>query len=177
MREGIMIRTALAALLAMAFTTAASAAPDKGPAPDAPYRFVGYSSNAPSDLVTGGVGLPALYAACQDPVTGFGPAARMCTTEEFLRSPNIEGTPTVSLAAWIYPTIIGFTTDSGADFSAALDYSGLAVRVGEAGPADAWTCRGWSGSGISGLDVDEKGVIRAQSCGVARMVTCCAPAQ
>jgi hypothetical protein len=176
-----MTRTALAALFALAMivavTTAASAAPDKAPPADAPYRFVGYSSSAPSDLVTGGVGLPTLYAACQDSVTGFGPAARMCTTEEFLRSPNIEGTPTVALAAWIYPSIIGFTTDSGADFSAALDFSGLAVRVGEAGPADAWTCRGWSSTGFTGLDVDEKGVIRAQSCGVARMVTCCAPAQ
>ena len=168
--------------IGLLFSSSTVAAPQKSPPADAPYRFVGYSSSEPADLVLGSVGLPALYAACQDPVTGFGPDARMCTTEEFLRSPNIEGTPTAILAAWIYPTIIGFAagnTASGSDFSTALDFSGLAVRdVGEAGPADFWTCRGWSGTGgFTGLDIDEKGVIRAQGCNVARMVTCCAPAQ
>ena len=72
----------------------------------APYRFVGYSSSVPADLVTGEVGLPPLYAACQDAMTGFGPAARMCTTEEFMASPNID-VPTAT-NAWISPTIIGF---------------------------------------------------------------------
>ena len=55
---------------------------------EAPYRFVGFSD--PTNLLTGGPGLPALYDACQDPVTGFGPEARMCSTQEFILSTNID---------------------------------------------------------------------------------------
>ena len=98
--------------------------PEGPPGPaggDVPYRFVGFSSSEDADLVAGDEGLPALYAACQD---SFEPDARMCTTEEFLRSPNIEGTQDVALKAWIHPTIIGFTTDSITEFYGALDYSG-----------------------------------------------------
>ncbi len=151
--------------IGLLFSSSTVAAPQKSPPADAPYRFVGYSSSEPADLVLGSVGLPALYAACQDPVTGFGPDARMCTTEEFLRSPNIEA-PTVD--AWIYPTIIGF------DGTTVLDlFSGeFTTALGD------FTCgRGWTDSGARGLVVTDSGGSGRQFCNVARQVTCCAPAQ
>ena len=57
----------VAAAIGLLLSWSAAAAPSKSSPPaDAPYRFVGYSSSAPADLVAGGVGLPDMYAACQE---------------------------------------------------------------------------------------------------------------
>ncbi len=157
--------------------------PEGPPGPaggDVPYRFVGFSSSEAVDLVAGDEGLPTLYAACQDAGTGFGPDARMCTTEEILRSPNIEGTQDVTLKAWIYPTIIGFTAGANVSdmaFSTVLDFSGLTERgQDEVVAAHAWTCTDWTG-GPSGLSIDEKARFQKTSCNESNMVTCCARAK
>jgi len=136
-REKVMTRYWAIGLLTVGLLPlpwSAVAAPQKDPKADAPYRFVGYSSSEEADLVTGEFGLPPLYAACQD-LTGFGPAARMCTTEEFMTSPNID-VPTAT-NAWISPTIIGF------DGTTAVDFSGV-----EASP-DLFICLGPNGNWTS----------------------------
>ncbi len=153
--------------IGLLFSWSTVAAAPKSPSADAPYRFVGYSSSAPADLVDGGAGLPTFYARCQDPVTGFGPDARMCTTEEFFRSPNIE-VPTPVINAWIRPIFVGYASANGLT---ALDVSG---RVGN--PLSL-TCSAWTDDAGVGLVVADNGGFRTLTCGVARQVTCCAPAQ
>ena len=149
--------------IALLFSSSAVAAPQKSPPTDAPCRFVGYSSSTPADLVAGTGGLPPLYAACQDPMTGFGPDARMSTTKEFVESPNIDVPTPVN--AWIYPTFIGY------DGTTALDFSGIK------GPPDELTCGAWT-SDVGGLIVNNIGGFRrVGTCTTPRQVTCCVPTQ
>ena len=154
--------------LLFSWSTVAAAPKSPSADADAPYRFVGYSSDAPADLVFGSVGLPTFYARCQDPVTGFGPDARMCTTEEFFRSPNIE-VPTPVINAWIHPVFVGA---AGSPLTA-LEFSGRTTTGHD------FSCAGWTAGagGSNGLTVQDNGGFSTQTCGVARQVTCCAPAQ
>ena len=72
---------AVLALVAM-LVSAQAAKPEKPIAPPSGvFEFVGFSSG----MVDGGVGIFAINAACQ---ADFGPDARMCTSEEFWRSPG-----------------------------------------------------------------------------------------
>ena len=154
----------LAAVGLLLSWSAVAAPPQSSPSADAPYRFVGYSSN----LVAGDVGLPTLYAACQDL---FGPEAMMCTSEEFIRSPNIYAPGAAN--AWLRPTFVGFDNANGA---AALDVSGLIDQ-----PNSNFTCRAWTTVIYTGLVVTADGGIASTiveaECVVPRQVTCCAPLQ
>ncbi len=140
---------------------------------EAPYRFVGFSD--PTNLLVGGPGLPALYDACQDSVTGFGPEARMCSTREFILSTNVDF-PTAT-HAWIRPTIVG----SGGGLM--LDISGHSENT--VPNSIDFTCRGWTkifaGSGLvvrgMGVGTQSPGGISLSGCEQLGQVTCCAPLQ
>lgn len=65
------------------------------------YRFAGYSD----DPTTGNAGgIIGMHSICQET---FGSDARMCTSEEFWRSPAI-APPAPASASWIQPSFIAF---------------------------------------------------------------------
>ena len=142
-------RTILLAGVAAAMTvTSAFASSD--------IKFVGYSTQT----VFGDSGFVTMHQACQE---DFDKHSRMCTTEEFFKSPTAEGT---AIPAWIHPVVM----PDGGDFTS---------------PQGTANCFGWNevlfpGTAIptTGAVVRSNGTIDAGSdstflCSVARPVTCC----
>lgn len=70
------------------------------------YRFVGFTA-ARTD--GGAYGHPGIYALCQNE---FGSAARLCATDEFFKSTNVEAPPFEPIwLAWVEPHIIAAYPD------------------------------------------------------------------
>ena len=102
--------------------------------------------------------------ACQaESPDGFGPDAKMATSQEFLDSPNA-AIPEDADGAWIRPTVVAANADGVVDVSGTLGSGSL-------------SCAGWNGSG-AGLHVSVTGGISGRSCLVVlAQVACSAPAQ
>lgn len=122
---------------------------------DAPYRFVGFTTGT----TNGGAGYIGLYALCQ---ADYGPDAKACTSNEYLRSVNATGPAN---AAWLLPTVVGGSFNEGG-----FDYSGVGVE----------TCGGWNrvSGGDFGLSVlGPQGGLGRSACSSVLPVTCCALAE
>jgi len=139
------------------------------------YRFVGYSTATTTGNAGGFVGI---YQICQNE---FGPMARMCTTEEFFKSPNIEDPPLAGQgAAWVEPHFIAaFPNPSDPTKTVFVEaFSGKMIT-----PANL-RCGGWtlSGDTIDGTVIrrsfnnDTPGVtVTTAVCDGNLHVTCCIP--
>jgi len=81
------------------------------------FHFVGYSSGTTVGSKLDGIfGMNTL---CQ---ASFGSSARMCTTEEYLTSPQLPS-PTPPVNGWVAPHIVGFFFDTSNSIQICLDYS------------------------------------------------------
>ena len=133
------------ALLSVVVTSTALAKPPAGdpPPPSHIYRFAGFSTGTER----GGAGIPAMYATCQ---VDFGDSARMCTVEEYFRSPNAQHS---DQNAWVQ------------------DIDSFRLNSGE-------SCIGWSGQSTTnfGLTIGPSRITTA-SCNPPRPITCCTPLQ
>ena len=136
-----------AALVAMMMAGPAHARGERfEPPPSGVFEFVGFSTGT----VDGSVGVLAMHAACQ---TDFGADTRMCTSEEYFRSPGAADPGSDS--AWVH----------GA--AAVSFFSNVAAQ----------NCNGWNDNSSTrrGLTVQENGIVNTDDsfCNVARPVTCC----
>ena len=124
------------------------------------YEFVGFSA----DTATGGVGIPAMNAACQ---AVYGDQARFATTAEYLNSPDAVVPPPG--VGWIKPVV------AAGDGVNATDVSGVVgVDAGDL------SCSGWSTSSPtrSGMVVTPLGALAATGgafCNNSNFVACSAP--
>lgn len=133
------------------------------------YRFEGYSSS----MVQGDAGFVGLHSACQ---ADFGPEARACFSEEFVRSTNIVAP--LGDGAWVMPVIVAAAGDGVFEGGQGervwgYDFAGIRVR------ASRMSCGGWSINSTSqfqrGLHVTSNGAVRPASCDSTLRVTCCTP--
>jgi hypothetical protein len=139
------------------------------------YRFVGFSSAT----TTGDAGGPlGMHTICQ---RSFGPDARMCTTEEFWKTPPTDNTLEDSTSGWIQPVIIATYFDPTAPEGSQqiyVEYSGIRARA-ETGsaPTRYFSCGQWSNDKVQGLTVTSSGRVSIGDCGPdAQHVSCCRPA-
>lgn len=133
------------------------------------YRFAGYSTDATTGSAGGIIGM---HSICQDT---FGPNARMCTTEEFWRSPRL-ATPGPTTVAWVNPTIAVVYYDANADHPVCIDYSGKQFYSCD---DDTTRCDQWRAEGASfyGTIVQSStGQVTDLECSTSLPVTCCLPA-
>ena len=142
----------LVALVAVAVPAQAQRFEKFIPPPSGVFEFVGFSSGT----VDGTVGVLAMHATCQ---ADFGPDVRMCTSEEYWRSPSAaDPGPT---PAWVHP--------SPGPGASGRDFSGATVS-----DVDLRSCGGWTGINGTGLAIGQNGSTLAVFCNEARPVTCCA---
>jgi hypothetical protein len=127
-----------------------------------PFQIVGVTST--SHL--GGEGVRTFTLACQ---ADYGPAARMCTSEEVLQTVVW---PVIEADAWVRPVFVSTSGIGGAE----VDVSGVK------GDSQYMSCYGWNDSTInySGMTVTTAGAIRFSDvmgnglrCDVPRRVACC----
>ncbi len=145
-----MLRVLLsAALVAMIMAGPAHARFERfEPPPSGVFEFVGFSIGT----VDGAAGILGMHSTCQ---ADFGPDSRMCTVEEYWRSPSA-ASPGLT-PAWLHP--------------------GGVVFLRSAVTGD---CRGWSSTDSSGAVVRENvglgNIVQVVEllCDIARPVTCCA---
>ncbi len=134
-----------------------SCAPQYVGSPSCPYQWVGITSVA----FTGsgnGQGFVGMTSQCR---VDFGPGARMCRSDEILRSDTLN--PNVAAGGcWVRPTyqpgFVGGVLDSSGTI---IDNSLLA-------------CRGWTATAAGGLTLTPGGFI-AGECSNAKPVACCKP--
>lgn len=132
------------------------------------YRFVGFSD----DATTGDAGgIQGMHALCQ---ATFGNTARMCTTSEWMLSPDGDALPHISgIKAWIQPIVVVM---SGSDV---WDVTGR--LVGDTGCGlPIWNCWGWifdvPGACRLGAVLATSGIpthVDVTSCSDEWKVTCC----
>ena len=140
------------------------------------YRFVGFSSGT----TTGDAGGPlGMHAICQ---RSFGPDARMCTTEEFWKTPPADNTLEDPISGWIQPVIIATYFDPTAPEGSQqvyVEYSGIRARA-ETGsaPTRYFSCGQWSNVDRQGLTVNSAGRVEILDCNYTPQpkVSCCRPA-
>ncbi len=110
------------------------------------YRFAGFSTGT----VDGMSGFLAVHGVCREE---FHPAARICTSTEYLHSPN-PSYPAVA-AAWIQ------------------------IPAGLHNPGGGADCQTWKAfqPDYPGMTIGTDGAWSYQVCGVSRPVTCCVPAR
>jgi hypothetical protein len=131
------------------------------------YRFAGYSNDS-TDGYTGGPW--GMHTICQDT---FGPAARMCTMEEFWRTPAKETTDPPVLA-WIQPSPVAAYFDSTISEWRCVDHTGFTYRCTNA----CTTCFRWTlrDDFVSGTVVVARGgEFGISKCDTVLRVTCCLP--
>ena len=135
-----------------------------------PYRFVGFCD---IDDATNGAperGIFGMHAACQ---ATFGKTARMCTTEEYILSPNGGSEAPITQAAWIQPTIVEQIIQPGA-YLKRIDISGYEFDLSA---TNGWSdnCIQWSEAGIyRGAAIDGDTLqVRSDICSNIIQVTCC----
>jgi len=149
------------------------------------YRYVGITELQVPDTA---FGVFDMNAWCQGE---FGPDARMCTTEEFFKSPVVGGTEWEdTVMAWIQPVIVttyeAFSLDEQR-VNIFVDYTGASqhqlydrgnqatLEPGSFLSCKQWTCfkcDGAYGATISGWH----GGVTFQRCTDERPVVCCGPA-
>ncbi len=130
------------------------------PPPSGVFEFVGFSTGT----VDGGVGTPAIAATCQ---ADFGPDTRMCTSEEYFRSPGAVAPGDDPAAwAWVHPSRQPHP-------SVQADFAGRTLPVG------FQSCKAWDSNFAdqTGLIIVFRGGRSNGTCDVARPVTCCARLQ
>ena len=139
------------------------------------YRVVGLSD----ETAQGNVGIGKLYKLCQ---RSFGRQARMCTTEEVMRSPAISRLLKMGEEGWIQPVIVSAVSVDG-DFQV-RDISGLsvtfAVTTKQGLSCTQWTqSSGWAGATLARTDQEVLGIdgtfIRKRMCSSDLNVLCCTP--
>jgi hypothetical protein len=136
------------------------------------FGFIGYSSRTTDGHA---VGYDTMYEWCQ---RDFGLNARMCTTEEFFKSPNIVPPPATpgDPVAWVQPTILSvfYTGEQASSYFYAEPWAG-AVPLGNRDCA-FWTSNyeGDYGLAIRGTQIDVLGVYGTR-CSTEAHVTCCVP--
>jgi len=140
------------------------------------YRFVGYSRGTTTGAAGGPLGM---HAICQ---ASFGLDARMCTTEEFWKTPPTGITLEDPISAWIQPVIIATYFDpTGPQGSQVIyvEYSGIRAKA-ETGsaPTRYFSCGQWSNDDVQGLTVTSAGRVGIGACnpGEPQPVSCCRPA-
>jgi len=128
------------------------------------YRFAGFSTTE-TNGDTGGIG--GMHLICQ---TDLGDtSARMCTTKEFMLSPNIPAAG-AGVSAWVQPTIVSTVIDSGELMH--CDYSLVCYDRQSA------NCYNWAYSDnvAAGTFFNFSiGVVQNSPCGINRRVACCTP--
>lgn len=132
------------------------------------YRFAGYSSERTDGNAGGPLGM---HAICQG---NFGPTARMCTTEEFWKSPGIvdAGGP---LGAWIQPTIVAAYFNVLAADAVCMDFSGdLFLCDPNKSTCNQWKTAVDSFNGTTVRATTGETIVR--SCLNGLFVACCTPA-
>lgn len=142
------------------------------------YRFVGYSQSAPTiGALEGPLGM---HAICQE---SFGPEARMCTTEEFWKTPPTDTTlEDTTIRGWIQPVIIAAYYDPEGEEGLThifIEYTGIRAKAetGQA-PTRYFSCGQWSNDKHQGLTSTSTGRVELRDCNVTPppKVTCCRPA-
>ena len=129
------------------------------------YAFAGYSTvtvdGTGKDGKTRTRGIGGMYAACRADAR-FGPASRMCTSEEFARSPDITFP---KKDAWLQP-ILGLKAPkyfSGSQHDAACRNQSSNIL-------------NWASNSSKGLVISSSGAMRSDAaCSVSRPVACCTP--
>lgn len=165
----------LTALISFNQPATAQGPPDVDVREQSVYRAVGLSTER-TDGNAGGVG--QLHSLCQ---TDFGDAARTCTTQEALLSPNLAALTSTS-AAWVQPVLVSedvsLTSDPPAVLSIVRDVTGLAqtfiVGLFEDLRTGPLSCDRWTDSTAVGAQVDS-GAFVTDSCLSPHPVLCCAP--
>lgn len=126
------------------------------------YRFVGYSS-ATTGANAGG--LAKMNSICQD---SYGKTSRMCTTAEYMRSPNTPISPQIE--GWIQPEFVTVVYQPAGPLY--VDFSGL---IGNHRlDCLEWQSSSGSNDGVESLSLT--GGIAIVTCDYnAIHVTCCEP--
>jgi hypothetical protein len=133
------------------------------------YRFAGYSAGTTTGDAGGIIGM---HSICQDT---FGPDARMCTSEEFWRSPAI-APPGPGSIRWVQPSFIAFAfegTDRWCMYFSGVTLSGCSPLVTSCGK---WTSDSATSSYKGTVISADEGVISLTGCNLPLKVTCCLPA-
>ena len=126
----------------------------------------------------GNAGIVRMYELCQDT---FGPHARMCTTEEVIRSPSIVGLLEIGDEAWVQPVIAALVKSE--DSFQVRDVTGINVtfeaptgRIPKNGlSCTQWTqSAGWGGTALL-RESDGRTLLDKQICSANIHVLCCAP--
>ena len=127
-----------------------------------PWQIVGHTTTTHQ----GGEGVRTFTLACQ---ADFGPAARMCTSQEVI---DTIVWPTLTLQSWVRPSFQPVA--SGTTGPEALDASGVSISP------FYMSCSGWDsvGSGRTGLMVNPSGGFKAYDfatnlCADPNPVACC----
>jgi hypothetical protein len=142
------------------------------------YRFVGYSHGTTTGDAGGPIGM---HSICQ---ASFGLDARMCTTEEFWKTPPRRTTLEDSTRGWIQPVIIATYFDpTGPEGSQQIyvEYSGIRARAENgSAPTRYFSCGQWSNDNVQGLTVTSSGRVGTGDCTPEdgpQHVSCCRPAR
>lgn len=128
------------------------------------YRFVGFSTTP----VQGNAGMAAMHADCQSTFHDRG--ARMCTTEEVFRTPNLEDLnlpPDES--AWVQPIAAGVGGAVGQTLI--VDQFQATITHGS-----TISCNGWTSNNVffAGLSYRSfSGSFDNRSCSNSSPVACC----
>lgn len=148
----------------------------------AEYRVVGFSA----DEVPANIGLGGMHAECDSAFPGMD--ARMCTTEEVVRTPGLSQILTATGIGWVQPVGVtrSFFSDGVNNWHIVTESTGARQRsrgplVGI--PFASLDCFGWvnSNAGTTGtvVAINAFGVtaphISTGPCDATRAVTCCAP--
>ena len=146
------------------------------------YQFAGFSTaTRPAD-----VGFVGMNLACQaDPPNGFGPDAKMATSQEFLDSPDASR-PGAD-GAWIRPIAVPFEPRPlRIPFDGSLSPEQMMTLLEQMKSIDVsgvkgsgrLSCAGWTLSArFDGLYVTASGGLKADACSFVRQVACSVPPQ
>lgn len=141
------------------------------------YRYTGLSTA----FVTSYVGLNGMHEACR---ATFGPAARMCTTEELFRTPDLAEKPVREPGgSWVHPVIVAVAFDDAGRDLRVVDFTGVMLGTGIPNGGRG-SCNGWqspdpNGSGaIYAAPAGKRTVSHDRCIGGfenTKPVTCCVP--
>jgi len=138
------------------------------------YQVVGLSEGT----TQGDAGIVGMYELCQET---FGRDARMCTTEEAIRSPSIVGLLVLGEEGWLQPVIAALVKSE--DNFQVRDVTGINVTFQAPGghiPKAGLSCTQWtqsSGWGGTALlrELDGRTLLDKQICSADIHVVCCSP--
>ncbi|HYA40374.1 MAG TPA: hypothetical protein VEF34_03670 [Syntrophobacteraceae bacterium] len=135
------------------------------------YQFIGFTTAT----TKGGAGMFAMNAMCAN---AFGLGARVCFSDEFLRSPVALpiGTPG-SHYAWVYPTIVAVYYDPSQKQPVYVDASGVTGSINTLS-CGQWTVNSSKGMGLvvatPKSDTTTFSLFGTAECLNSFNITCCA---